>query len=149
MKAALLCIEQGCDIRDVSAAISWKDFEQLASVALKSFGYQTKTNVRFVRPKMEIDVVGILFSLALAIDCKHWRHTNSSSISRFSRKQVARAARLADSEHHIRVVPLILTLQAESVKFVDKVPVVPIAQFRSFLADVHGHLQEMVVIDRT
>lgn len=149
MKAAMICLERGCDVHELSNRISWKDFEQLASESLRSFGYQTRTNVRFIRPRMEIDVVGILSQLAVAVDCKHWRHTNRSSILEFSRKQAARASRLVEGESHVRqVVPVILTLNSESVKFVDGIPIVPIVQFRSFLQDLHACLPEIHVIGR-
>jgi hypothetical protein len=149
MKAAMICLERGCDLRELSGRISWKDFEQLASESLRSFGYKTKTNVRFIRPRMEIDVVGILSRLAIAVDCKHWRHTNRSSILESSRKQAARASRLVEGESRIRqVVPVILTLNSESVKFADGIPIVPIVQFRLFLQDLDAFLPEIRVISR-
>ena len=150
MKAAMTCMQRGCDVQELSDRISWKDFEQLASESLKSFGYQTRTNVRFVKPKMEIDVVGIMSQPALAIDCKHWRHSNRSSILVSSKKQAARAARLVERKSSVRkVIPIILTLNSESVKFIDKIPIVPIVQFRSFLQDMHAYLPEIYVISRT
>jgi len=150
MKAAMTCMQRGCDVHELSNRISWKDFEQLASESLKSFGYQTRTNVRFVRPRMEIDVVGIMSQLALAVDCKHWQHTNRSSILESSKKQAARASRLVERKSSIRkVIPIILTLNSESVKFVDRIPIVPIVQFRSFLQDMHAYLPEIRVISHT
>jgi hypothetical protein len=98
---------------------------------------------------MEIDVVGILSRLAIAVDCKHWRHTNRSSILESSRKQAARASRLVEGESRIRqVVPVILTLNSESVKFADGIPIVPIVQFRLFLQDLDAFLPEIRVISR-
>jgi len=150
MKAAMTCMQRGCDVHELSNRISWKDFEQLASESLKSFGYQTRTNVRFVRPRMEIDVVGIMSQLALAVDCKHWQHINRSSILESSKKQAARASRLVERKSSIRkVIPIILTLNSESVKFVDRIPIVPIVQFRSFLQDMHAYLPEIRVISHT
>lgn len=150
LKAATLCLERGCDIGMISSHLSWKDFEQLASEALKSFGYQTKTNVRFVKPRMEIDVVGVMNSLALVIDCKHWTHTNRSMISEYSRRQAVRTDRFVNSDRRIRQgVPIILTLQAEAVKFVERIPVVPIVQFRSFLQEMQAYLPEIHVVHRS
>ncbi|HKU50591.1 MAG TPA: hypothetical protein VJP79_11615 [Nitrososphaera sp.] len=147
--AAMLCIRNGCDIREVSTRISWRDFEQLASEALKSFGYHTRTNVLFVKPRMEIDVVGVRSFLALAIDCKHWKRSNRSSISQYSRKQAARTGRLVQTDPLVRqAIPLILTLHAESVKFVDRIPIVPVAQFRSFLEDMQAYLPEICIVGR-
>ena len=150
MKAAIKCIQYGCDIGQVSSQISWRDFEQLASEVLKSFGYRTTTNVRFVRPRMEIDVVGVQSSTALVIDCKHWTHTNRLSISNYSRRQADRARRLVEREGTAkRAIPLILTLYSESVKFVDRIPIVPIVQLRSFLADMQAYLDEIHIIGRS
>jgi hypothetical protein len=149
MKAAMLCLHHGCDIQRVSAQISWKDFELLASEALKSYGYQTRTNVRFVKPRMEIDVVGIQGTVALAVDCKHWSHTNSSSISAYARKQAERARRLFENRSKVAsAIPLVLTLRAESVKFVERIPVVPVAQLRSFLEDLHAYMPQIQMITR-
>lgn len=150
LKAAIKCIQYGCDIGQVSTRISWRDFEQLASEVLKSFGYRTTTNVRFIRPRMEIDVVGIHSSTALAIDCKHWNHTNRSLISAYSRKQADRARRLVEREGVAKqAIPLILTLYSDSVKFVDRIPIVPVVQLRSFVADMHAYLDEIQIMRRS
>ena len=149
MKAAVLCLHHGCDIQRVSDQISWRDFELLASEALKTYGYQTQTNVRFVKPRMEIDVVGVQGSIALAVDCKHWSYTNSSSISACARKQAERTRRLFENRSKVTsAIPLVLTLRAESVKFVERIPVVPVAQLRSFLEDLQAYASQIQMITR-
>ena len=88
--AAVLALEMRCDIEQVSTYLSWKDFEKLASDLLRSFGYRTRSNVRFAKPRMEIDVVGTSSDgFTIAVDCKHWKRSNLSSISNFSQKQAA------------------------------------------------------------
>ena len=149
MAAALVCLGRGCDIDSVSSRLSWRDFEQLTATALKSAGYSTRTNVRFVKPRMEIDVVGITSSFALVIDCKHWARTNRSSVIKYCAKQAARTDRFVKTEKRIKqAIPLILTLHAESIKFVEGIPVVPIAQLQSFLQEIQAHLQEIRVVCR-
>jgi hypothetical protein len=145
--AAVLALQMRSDIEQVSTYLSWKDFEKLASEVLRSFGYRTQTNVRFVKPRMEIDVVGTSSDgFAIAVDCKHWKRSSLSSISNFSQKQAARAERLIRYEKKIsQVVPVILTLHAESVRFINAVPLVPIHKFRSFIMDVKGFLPQMYV----
>jgi Restriction endonuclease len=146
--AAVLALQmKGSDIEQVSTYLSWKDFEKLASEVLRSFGYRTRTNVRFSKPRMEIDVVGTSSDgFTIAVDCKHWKRSNLSSISNFSQKQAARAERLIKYEETIsQVVPVVLTLHAESVRFINTVPLVPIHKFRSFIMDVKGFLPEMYV----
>src|SRR3712207_4314952 len=72
INAAILALRVGGDIEQVSAYLSWKDFENLASQLLAFFGYNTRTNVRLSKPRMEVDVVGTgLDGFTLAVDCKH------------------------------------------------------------------------------
>jgi hypothetical protein len=145
--AAVLALQLKGDIEKVSTYLSWKDFEKLASEVLRSFGYRTKTNVRFAKPQMEIDVVGTgSDGFTIAVDCKHWKRNNLSLISNFSQKQAVRAERLIKHEEAIsQVVPVMLTLHADSVRFINAVPLVPIHKFRSFIMDVKGFLPEMYV----
>jgi hypothetical protein len=146
--AALLALRSGGDIEQISTFLSWRDFEKLASELLASIGYRTKTNVRLPKPRMEIDVIGTgLDGFSLAVDCKHWKRSNLSSMSIFCEKQAARAKRLMEHDKSIsQVVPVVLTLHAESVRFIHGVPLVPILQFRSFLLDVKGFLPKLYVV---
>lgn len=151
LAAAAVAIGAGCDVEQVSQHLSWKDFEGLASEVLASLGYATKTNVRFTKPRMEIDVLGVDGTgFALAVDCKHWRRGGStSSISSFCAKQAARAKEVVRRNPGIAVaVPAILTLHAEQTRFVGGIPVVPVLQFRSFAMDVKGHLDEIYSVVR-
>jgi hypothetical protein len=147
IRAGVLALQMRRDIEQVSTYLSWRDFEKLASEVLRSFGYHTRTNVRFAKPRMEIDVVGTsLDGFTIAVDCKHWKRTNLSSIAKFSQKQAARAERLIRYDKTVsQVVPVLLTLHAESVTFIGAVPLVPIHKFRSFIMDVKGFLNEMYV----
>ncbi|HET6808688.1 MAG TPA: restriction endonuclease [Nitrososphaera sp.] len=145
---AVLALQMRCDIEQVSTYLSWKDFEKLASEVLRSFGYRTSINVRFAKPRMEIDVVGTSSDgFTIAVDCKHWKRSNLSSISNFSQKQAVRARWLIKYQKTIsQVVPVVLTLHAESISFINGVPLVPIHKFRSFIMDVKGFLPEMYVV---
>ena len=147
ISAAVLALQMRCDVEQVSRHLSWKDFEKLASELLASFGYSTRTNVWFVKPRMEIDVVGTgSDGFTIAVDCKHWKGSNLSSISKFSQKQAARAERLIKYDKTIcQVVPVVLTLHAESLRFVGGVPLVPIHRFRAFIMEVKGFLPEIYV----
>ncbi len=144
--AAMLALQKGCDIEQVSQHLSWKDFEKLASEILMSFGYRTRTNVQLTKPRMEIDVVGISSAFAIAVDCKHWKRSSLSTMSGFSRKQAARAERLLKGDRRITMaVPVIMTLHTESVKVAGGVPVVPVHKFKTFVMDVKGFLPEIYV----
>ena len=148
LKVVILSLHNaGCDARLVSEQLSWRDFEGLASEILTSFGYKTTTNLRLTKPRMEIDVVGISSGMAVLVDCKHWKRSNGSLISAFAKKQEARALRLVREDPRIvTTVPVILTLNTEPVRLVEGVPIVPVTQFRSFLADLQSHLSEIRVI---
>jgi hypothetical protein len=147
LAAAALALESGCDPEQVSMHLSWKDFEQLAAGVLASLGYRTKTNVRFTKPRMELDVVGVSAGLAIAVDCKHWNRNNGSSIAQFCEKQARRVEELVRRDAKIQKgVPAILTLHAPRVRFVAGVPVVPVAQFRSFVIDMQGFMGEIRVV---
>jgi restriction endonuclease len=147
LQVALLAIERGCDIEQVSKYLSWKDFEKLASQILQSLGYKTKTNIILTKPRAEIDVVGINSSFAIAIDCKHWKKSNPSSITNYSHRQAARVERLIRYDKSIKeAIPAIITLHSESIRFISGVPIVPIFRFKSFTMDVKGFLSEIYVI---
>ena len=149
LQAAVIALQSGCDVEQVSRHLSWKDFEALASEVLSSLGYATRTNVRFTKPRMEIDVVGVDAGFCLAVDCKHWRRSNLSSISQFCARQAARTEELVRRDDKISAaVPAILTLHAERVRFVTGMPVIPVAQFRSFAMDARGFLDEMKIVVR-
>ena len=149
LELADIALQAGCDMEQVSQHLSWKDFEGLASDVLSSLGYSTRTNVRFTKPSMEIDVVGIDAGFALSVDCKHWKRGNLSSISQFCSKQIARTQELLRRDKSIsRAVPAVMTLHAERVRFAAGVPVIPVLKFRSFAVDAKGFLDQMTVIER-
>jgi hypothetical protein len=149
--AALAALQMSCEIEQISKYLTWKDFEKLASEVLRSFGYRTRTNVRLSNPRIEIDVVGTSADgFTLAVDCKHWKRSNLSSISNFSQKQAVRSERLLKHDMTLSgVVPIVLTLHAESVSFVGKVPIVPIHKFRSFIMDVKSFLHDIYLATPT
>jgi hypothetical protein len=141
MLTAILAIQRGADIEQVSSYLSWREFEKLASELLKSFGYSTRTNLSFGKPRIEIDVIGTSSDgFTIAVDCKHWKRNNLSSITNFCQKQAARALRLIEYDKNVsQVLPVVVTLHAEAIRFVDTVPLVPIHRFRSFLMDVRDY----------
>lgn len=141
---ATLAVQSGCDLEQVSARLSWKDFEKFASEVQASLGYRTATNVRFTRPRMEIDVVGVDGAFAVAVDCKHWARSSPSALSGQCKKQLARTEELVRRNPAIRqAVPVILTLHATGVRIAGGVPVVPVLQFRSFLMELPGFMHEL------
>lgn len=149
LRTAILAINSGADVQRVSESISWKNFESLAYEILLSLGYRARTNLRFTNPRMEIDVVGTYSNSAIVIDCKHWKRSSLSSLSKYAQKQSARAALMLEKEDDISsAVPAIVTLYAERIQFIDMVPIVPIVKFRSFVQDIGGYIDQLKVISR-
>ena len=145
MRAAILTIQMGADIEDLSNVLSWKDFEMLATDILGANGYATHHGMRLKKPRAEIDVVGIKDGMALLIDCKHWKRSSPSQLERFALMQVDRAeAFVKVSDAKIRfAIPAILTLHLESITLAYDVPIIPIIKFRSFLNEMSGYLNEI------
>lgn len=152
MKLSLLALQKGCDIESISRSLSWKDFEALTSEILVLNGYSTKTNVHFSKPsRMQIDVIGANNNLAIVADCKHWKRYSLSSISSYAKKQIRRTKILCRARKRIRynishAIPIILTLYSTDVKLIDRVPIVPISKFNSFIEDVSLYLSDIRVI---
>ena len=148
MHAAMLAIHMGVDIEDLSKMLNWKDFEMLATNILDACGYVAYHRLRLRKPRAEIDVVGIKDSMALLLDCKHWKRNSQSALNKFALMQIDRAkAFVKANKWKVRfAVPAILTLHLESIIFANDVPVIPITKFRSFLNELTGYLNEIKVV---
>lgn len=146
LKFALFAIKKGVPVEEVSEHIDWKDFEGLVAEILEEKGFATIRNMMLTKPRMEIDVVGINLGVAMLIDCKHWKRTSSSAIINVVKKQVERTKHYVSQTHGAIAVPVIVTLYQESINFVNRVPIVPILQFSSFVDEFYGNLEHVDVI---
>jgi hypothetical protein len=152
MKLAILALQSGNDIETISKSLSGQDFEAFASEVLNLSGYVAECNLHFSKPiRMQIDLVGVKYNSRLAIvgDCKHWKRNDLSSISSYARKQAERTSNLLVHRRKIsHAIPIILTLHAMDIRFVDGIPLVPVAKFNSFIKEVPLYLSEIKVISR-
>lgn len=146
LKFALLILEKGATIDEVAEHIDWKDFEGLVAEILESKGFGTIRNMILTKPRMEIDVVGIKIGVAVLIDCKHWKRTSTSAIQTAVKKQIERTKKYVSQTPGAMAVPAIVTLYEEEISFVDKVPIVPIQKFSSFVDEFYGNLDEIETI---
>ena len=150
MKLAILALQSGNDIETISRSLSWRDFEAFASNLLNLSGYVAECNLHFSKPsRMQIDVVGVNYNSQLVIvaDCKHWKRNDLSSISAYARKQAERTSKLLVHRRRIsHAIPIILTLHAMDIRFVEGIPLVPVAKFNSFIEEVPLYLSEIKVI---
>jgi len=147
LRAALFAISQGAPIEEVSIYLDWKDFEGLVAEILHSKNFSIIKNLILTKPRMEIDVVGINHGIALLIDCKHWKKLSVSSLNEIVRKQVDRVKHYVSKTQGAIAVPAIVTLYQEEISFIDKVPIIPILQFSSFVDEFLGNLEEVKTIE--
>ena len=148
LKAAIFAINNGATIEKVSQYIDWKDFEGLVAKILDSKNFDVSQNFRMKNPTMEIDVIGIRFGIAILIDCKHWKRMSHSTLEVIVRKQIERVKHYVSSTNDVIAVPVIVTLYQEETGFINKVPIVPILKFSSFIDDFYGRLEEIKTIEK-
>ena len=147
LRTALFVINQGAPIEEVSIYLNWKDFEGLVAEILQSKDFSIIKNLILTKPRMEIDVIGINHGIALLIDCKHWKKLSTSALNDIVRKQVERVKQYVSKTQGAIAVPAIVTLYQEQVSFIDKVPIIPILQFSSFVDEFLGNLEELKTIE--
>jgi Holliday junction resolvase len=143
LKAGLYAIKEGASIDEVSEHLGWKDFEGLVAEILESKDFAVIRNMMLKKPRMEIDVVGIKSGIAILIDCKHWKRSNTSAMRAVVSKQVERTKHYVSQTEGAMAVPVIVTLYQDQVDFINKVPIVPIFQFSSFVDEFYGNLDDM------
>jgi len=146
LKAAIELIKNGGPLDEISIMINWKDFEGLVAEILYSKNFAIIKNLILTKPRMEIDVIGIRLGVAMLIDCKHWKRYSSSTLSSAVKKQVARTKHYILKTPGAIAVPVIVTLYHDKIDFIDKVPIVPIFQFSSFVDEFYGNLDQMNTI---
>ena len=148
LKLAILAIKSGTTIADVSHNIDWKDFEGLVAEILESKNFKVVRNFRLRQPTMEIDVIGTRLGTAVLIDCKHWKRMSHSALETIVRKQIERAKHYVSNTKIEIIVPVIVTLYQEETSFINRVPIVPILQFSSFIDEFYGSLEEIRTIEK-
>ena len=145
LRGAIYLIKNGALVEEVSQFIEWRDFEGLVAEILDEKGFSIIKNFRMKDPVMEIDVIGIRLGIAMLIDCKHWKKMNYSSLKEIVKKQVQRTKKYVSKTRGTTAVPVIVTLHQEKIDFIDKVPIVPIMQFSSFIDEFYGNIDELKV----
>ena len=149
LKTALSIIKSGVPIEEASHDVDWKDFEGLVAEILESKNFEEVVrNFRMKKPTMEIDVVGIHLGTAVLIDCKHWKRITNSALEKIVLKQIDRVKHYVASTDEIVAAPVIVTLYQEEIRFVNRVPIVPIMQFSSFIDEFYGNLEEIRTIEK-
>ncbi|MGH1567347.1 MAG: hypothetical protein ACRBB5_08040 [Nitrosopumilus sp.] len=149
LKIAVILLEKGLPIDEISVALDWKDFEGLTGEILSSKNFAVIKNMILTKPRMEIDVIGIRLGIAILIDCKHWKRYSSSSLTTAVKKQIERTKHYVKKTQGAMAVPVIVTLYRDKVDFIENVPIVPIFQFSSFVDEFYGNIDQMQNIKNT
>jgi len=147
LKIAIILLQHGLSLDEISIVLDWRDFEGLTAEILSSKNFAVIKNLMLTKPRMEIDVVGIRLGIAILIDCKHWKQYNQSSLTSAVRKQIERTKQYVAKTSGSMAVPVIVTLFQDKIDFIDKVPIVPIFQFSSFIDEFYGNLEQMKTIE--
>mgnify|MGYP002624040813 CR=1 FL=1 len=148
LKTAIHALQKGASIDEVAEKISWRDFEGLVAEILEKDDFATMRNFMLKKPRMEIDVVGIKRGIALLIDCKHWKRTSTSALQTVVNKQIERTKHYVASTEGAMAIPVIVTLYQDKVDFINKVPIIPIFQFTSFVEEFYGNVENMETIEK-
>ena len=148
LENAISAIKSGVPIEEASRDVDWKDFEGLVAEILESKNFEVTRNFRMKKPTMEIDVVGIHLGTAVLIDCKHWKRMTNSALENIVLKQIDRVKHYVTKTDEVMAAPVIVTLYQEGVKLVNKVPIVPVMQFSSFIDEFYGNLEEIRTVEK-
>jgi hypothetical protein len=146
LKAAIELIKNGGPLDEISVSLNWKDFEGLVAEILYSKNFAIIKNLVLTKPRMEIDVIGIRLGIAMLIDCKHWKRYSSTTLSSAVTKQIERTKQYILKTPGAMAVPVIVTLYHDKIDFINKVPIVPIFQFSSFVDEFYGNLDQIKTI---
>lgn len=137
LSIALIAINKGINVVDISSKLNWHDFELFSSELLKYHGYTVYTNFRLKNPKREIDIIGIKSQKALLIDCKHWKKKSITGLKQIVEKQKNRS-KLFIQKSNMKVqnvFPIVLTFLPNGNSFINGVPIISINKLNSFLLD--------------
>jgi hypothetical protein len=143
LKISLLAISMAAPIEEISRLLEWRDFESLAAEILKKRDFEINRNVILTKPRRQIDVVGIKFGIAVLIDCKHWNKMSQSALQTVVKKQIERTRHFVSNEKIQAAIPVIVTLYQYELKFIDRVPIVPIYQLDAFCEEFYGNIEEL------
>lgn len=147
LKVAIKLLENGFPLDEVAISLNWRDFEGLTAEILGAKNFSVIKNLVLTKPRMEIDVIGIRLGVAMLIDCKHWKKYDMSSLTNTVKKQIERTKHYISKTPGALAVPVIVTLYQDKINFIDRVPIVPIFQFSSFVDEFYGNLEEMKTIE--
>jgi len=149
--------ERGIDVEALSEYIDWYEFEDFVSKAFEASGMIVLRDVKSTRiKKFQIDAIAIdtKLSLALVLECKHWKAGITKRLNDVVSEHIARLNKFNSScEWFVseypelrRVkyfIPVVVTLKNVETRIVDGVPIVPVYVLRNFIADLDRYVDEL------
>jgi Holliday junction resolvase-like predicted endonuclease len=164
LKLAVKALQLGADITQVSEALCWQEFEEMATIALAGNGFTVAKNVRFKHGdrRFEIDAVGCKKPLVVCIDCKHWQKAMAPStiktvVEAQSKRTQALAEALPNGSLNLdcakwsqaKFVPAVLSLVASQQKFYHNVPIVSVLQIQDFIHQLPLYIDQLQMYPKT
>ena len=146
---AVALVKTGYPLEKVARTLSWREFEGFCANILRASGFQVSENVFLKKPRRQVDILARSGSLALSVDCKHWKKSiGDSGLWTFAREQRERseAVRRQIGKEGVPIVSVILTMLDEQPRILDGVAVVPLLSLRDFLISIEGTLDLLAVV---
>jgi len=145
---AVQAFKLGADCEQICSFLEWTEFESIAAQAFQANRFIVLQNFRFKHAgkRWEIDILACKEPLIVCVDCKQWRRRWSvAAIVKAVETQIERTQAFTDALINCfqkagltdwksaQLVPLILSLAPGSIKFHNKVPIVPVLQLQDFI----------------
>lgn len=147
LKLILFLLQSGCDTKNLSSMLDWRDFELFTKIILEQADYFCQTNIHLRKPRFQIDIVGREDKRALFVDCKHWKNMSEAKRIECAYQQQKRARAYMKIDRNIKTgIPIIVTLNEPASRFVDRVPFVAINRLHMFLKDYDSFQDEICCI---
>lgn len=135
---ALAACRLGVSSVSVAKLLGWREFEAFCALLFKAKGFEVTENLVLTKPRAQVDILARSSSVALAVDCKHWkRPAGQSALWKISANQSHRAKLLRQKMPRLEpLLSVILILANEDARFVYGTAVVPLFTLPSFLANL-------------
>lgn len=124
------------DLQRVSKETVWQNFERLVAFIFEENEFQVKINIvkTFNKKRRQYDVVAKRNKEIFLVECKKWagNRYRLSQLKRAIEQHKERTEFYANLTNEA-VVPIIVTLIEEDIKFYEGIPIVPIFRLNSFI----------------
>jgi len=127
------------DLQNVSKEVVWQNFERLAAFIFEENNFEVQVNtVKTIKNKRrQYDVIARNKDETFLIECKKWAgaHYRLSALKK-AVKQHKERTEFFRSLTEENVIPIIVTLIEEEIKFYEEIPIVPIFKLNSFINEI-------------